>query len=793
MEGYVLKRGRKKTHNGLHSIIHLNNKDKTNKNKTKTEKKKKGIFKSIVYSVFVCIFVVMIACLGIGAGMYAAISQEIEDMNVQNLALTRSSIVYYTDSNGNSVEAETLFGEGNCIWVNSDEISKYAKVALVSIEDERFYEHNGVDLKRTAGAVLGYVKEKLGMGVATYGGSTITQQVIKNITQEKDRTPARKIKEMMRAVALEKQLSKDEILTMYLNIVFFGNNSYGIEAAANMYFDKSAADLTLSEAALIVGITNRPTYYDPLANPENALARRNVILKKMYELGKISEEGYNEASEADIGLSGTHEAYKSKIYSYFVDTLINEVIRDLQTEKGYAEDFAKQLIFGGGLKIYSTMDYDVQNTVESVFEDSSNFSGGAKNAQSAMVIIDPKTGAIKGIVGGKGEKVDSRGLNRATQTKRQPGSSIKPLSVYTPAIEKGIVSPSTKIVDEPIKIGEWEPKNSYSGFKGSMTIKKAVEISSNIPAIKVLQQVGLNTSFDYVKNKFHLSTIVDADKDLSPLALGGLTEGVTVKEMASAYAVFANDGYYIPAYTYTKVLDSANRVLLEHDPEKEKEKVIESSTAYIMSDMLYGVVNGSNGTGKRAKLSNAPTYGKTGTTNNNYDKWFVGYTSNYVGAVWFGFDTQTSISKAGISETIAVRLWQKVMEPIHENITSEEIRTSDEMVTAYVCTSTGLLASSSCNGINTYFVKGSEPKKYCNGEHTTINSEETPSISPGNNESENRPSSGDNVETGDFLPVDGNSDDAGGEDINKPDNNTHQTIPMGDDNENVGDNVISLD
>ncbi|MDY3928421.1 MAG: PBP1A family penicillin-binding protein, partial [Clostridia bacterium] len=694
MEGCALRRGRKKTHGGFGNIIQHENKQ--TKKKVKAGKKSRGIFKSIVYSVFVCIFVFMIACLGIGAGMYAAITQEIEDMNVENLALTRSSKVYYTDKDGNSREAATLFGDGNCIWVNSDKISQYAKDAIVSIEDERFYNHNGVDLKRTAGAVVSYALEKIGKGRATYGGSTITQQVVKNITQEKSRTATRKIKEMMRAVALEKQLSKDEILTIYLNIVFFGNNSYGIEAASNMYFNKNAEDLTLSEAALIAGITNRPSYYDPIAHPDYAIERRNVILKKMYDLGRINEEQYNEASASDIGLSGTHKAYKSKIYSYFVDTVINEVIRDLQKEKGYTEDFTKQLVFGSGLKIYTTMDYDIQKTVESVFEDSSNFRGGAKNAQSAMVIIDPKTGEIKGIVGGKGEKVDSRGLNRATQSTRQPGSSIKPLSVYTPAIEKGVVSPSTKVVDEPITIGEWEPKNAYKGFKGSMTVKKAVEISANIPAIKVLQKVGLNTSYDYAKNKFHLSTIVDADKDLSPLALGGLTNGVTVKDMAAAYAVFANDGYYIPPHTYTKVLDSANRVLLEHDSEKEKERVIKSSTAYVMSDILYNVVNGSGGTGKLAKLSSAPTYGKTGTTNNDYDKWFVGYTSNYVGAVWFGFDTQASIRKAGITENISARLWNKVMEPIHSKIASAEIQPSEDLVQAYVCTSSGLLASSSC-------------------------------------------------------------------------------------------------
>lgn len=742
----ILRRGRKRQKNQFD--ISLKNKNRTTKN---SKNKNKGIFKRVVYSVFVCIFVVMMACVGIGAGMYAAISQEISQMNIQDIELSRSSIVYYTDDDGNSREAATLFNDGNCIWIESNEIAPIMKEAIVCIEDERFYEHNGVDIKRTGGAVIGYVLEKIGLGNKSYGGSTITQQTIKNITNEKDRTVLRKVKEMMRAVAIEKQLSKDEILTLYLNVVFFANNCYGIEAASNMYFDKPASELNIEEAALIAGITQRPSYYDPLKNPENAKTKRNTVLSKMYELGKITQEEYEKAIEKDLGLRGDHRQGKNRVYSYFVDTVISEVIKDLQLQKGYTESFATQQVFGGGLKIYTTMDYDVQSYMEEVFENNSNFPSGAKGAQASMIVLDPKTGGIKGVVGGKGEKLDSRGLNRATQTTRQPGSSIKPLSVYTPAIEKGIINPSTILYDEPIDINGWTPKNSYTGFKGSMTVKKAVEISANIPAVKVLQKVGVGTSFDYVKDKFKLSTIENADRDLSPLALGGLTNGVTVKDMAAAYQAFANDGYYCKPHSYTKVLDEENRVLLEYNERELPERAIESATAYIMSDILYGVVNGPSGTGRIARLDNVTTYGKTGTTNNNYDKWFVGYTPYYVGAVWFGFDQQKSLSSAGVYENISARLWNKVMQKVHDGLPDKQIQLADNLIQAHVCTQSGELAADTCEGVMEYFIKGMEPKKYCSGEHAPV-SPTPPRIIDANQNSNTDLS---NVQAGDFIPMEG--------------------------------------
>ena len=712
-----MKRGRKHQRSGL----------QRRDNRVKTQKKKSGNkpFKRIVYFLFVCLFILLIACIGVGAGMYAAIVQEIDDMNMQELALSRSSIVYCTDENGNAIEVDILANDENCIWVESEEISQNMKDAIVAIEDERFYRHGGIDIKRTAGAVLGYIREKLGGPVASYGGSTITQQVVKNITAEKDRTATRKIKEMMRAVALEKQLSKDEILTVYLNVIYLSNNCYGVETASNRYFGKSASGLELTEAALIAGITQRPSYYNPLKNPENALEKRNTVLLKMYETGKISKEVYEEATEKDLGLHETSANSQQNIYSYFVDAVIDDVIADLQKEKGYTETFATQQVFSGGLKIYTTMDKDIQNIMEDIFENSGNFPSGAKNAQAAMVIVDPNNGEIKGMIGGKGAKTDSRGWNRATHMRRQPGSSIKPLSVYAPAIDKKELTPASILVDEPITIKNWSPKNSYSGFKGSMTVKRAIEISANIPAIKALQKIGIDTSYNYIKNKFHIN-IVDADKDLSPLALGGLTKGVTLKEMAGAYQTFANGGYYYTPHTYTKVLDSKNRVLLE--AKVEKTQAIGADTSYIMSQMLYGVVNSSSGTGKAAKMNNGiSVYGKTGTTNNDYDKWFVGYTPYYVGAVWFGFDQQKSIRDVGIRNNISAQLWRMTMEKVHEGFASSEIEVPDNMVEAYVCTSSGLLASSHCNGKTEYFLDGTQPKKYCSSKHNqTVGEAEAP-------------------------------------------------------------------
>ncbi len=703
---------------------------KTTKRAASKTKKDLSLFWARARAALIILLCVgLVVVLGVGAGMYAAISKEIDEMDFDGITYNFSSTVFANDKDGNSVAVEYLHGDGNREWIDSEKIPQVAKDAAIAIEDERFLKHRGVDLKRTAGAVVGWIGAKVTGKSPSYGGSTITQQVIKNITNEKDRTVTRKVKEMMRALAFEKRFTKDEILTMYLNIVYFGNNCYGIESSSKMYFSKNAIDLSLTEAAMIVGITQAPSRFDPFRHPEDTIKKRNTVISKMYELGKISKEEYDQAINSDLGVNSKYRALNSKVYSYFVDQVINDVISDLQTEKGYSETFASQQVFGGGLKIYSTMDEGIQSAIESIYTNKANFAGASKGMQSAMVIIDPATGQIKGMAGGIGEKAESRGLNRATQSRRQAGSSIKPLSVYSPALETGKITAATIVTDEPITIGEWSPKNSYTGFKGDMSIRKAIEISANIPAVKVLRSSGLENSYNFMTNKYHFTSLVESDKNLSALGLGGLTKGVSTEEMAAAYAVFANKGVYITPHTYTKVLDSTGKVLLEKKPEDTR--VLSEANAFIMSSFLREVVNGSAGTGRSARLSGMTTYGKTGTSNDSKDKWFVGYTPYYVGAVWCGYDK----NNGSVSSSVPNGVWKKVMQKVHEGLEDKSVEQPASVTAVSVCQKTGKLSSEGCPyGKIEYFAKGTLPSKYCgnkgHNESSEIDASPSPDVSP---------------------------------------------------------------
>ncbi len=512
---------------------------------------------------------------------------------------------------------------------------------------------------------------------------------------------------------------------MYLNIVYFANGCYGIEAASQKYYDIPASELSLPQAAAIVGITQTPSRFDPLAHPENTIEKRNIVLGKMLELGYISQQEHDEAVASDLDIKEGGGDESSSMTSYFIDQLVNDVSNDLQVQKGYSSSFAMQQIQNGGLKIYATIDPDVQDKMEAVFEDTSNFPDASEAAQAAMIVVDPQNGQIKGLVGGMGEKTDIRGWNRATQMKRQPGSSIKPLSVYAPAIEEGINEDNERFTEATILNDEertfttadnkeWSPKNSYSGYKGEMTAKEAVERSANVPAASVLEDYldGSGTSFRYMQTNFHFTSLDDADNDYSPMSLGGLTNGVSPKEMAAAYAAFANGGKYNGAYTYTRVEDSYGNVILENKPSSTQ--AIKPSTAYIISDMLAEVVNGDNGTGTGAAIDGQHVYGKTGTTNDDYDKWFVGYTPYYVAAAWYGFDTPSSIREAGVSGNPAVTAWQMVMEDIHEGLSDKEIEAPSNVVSAHICTSTGLLARTRCPDSVMYFeTDNPAPSDYC--------------------------------------------------------------------------------
>ena len=758
--------------------------------KKKVYKKKKRSLAGLKAISVILLFICIVVILGVGAGMYAAVSKEIDAMDFDSVAYNFSSTIFADDTKGNSHEVAHLHSDGNREWIDSDKIPDIAKEAAVSIEDERFYKHNGIDLKRSFGATLGWVWSKITHKPIGYGGSTITQQVIKNITNEKDKTATRKIKEMMRAVALEKRFTKDEIITVYLNIVYFGNQCYGIESASKVYFSKSASDLTIPQAAMIVGITQAPSRYNPFKNPEDSLRKRNTVLKKMYKLGKITEEEYNTYSASDLGVNSRYVSPSSSIYSYFVDQVINDVVADLQAEKGYSKEFATQQILGGGLKIYTTMNYDIQSAIESIYTDTSNFPGASGGTQSAMVIIDPYTGEIKGMAGGIGRKTESRGLNRATQSTRQPGSSIKPLSVYSPALETGKITAASIITDSPVTIGDWSPKNSYSGFKGDITVRKAIEISANIPAVKTLRSVGLDTSYNFMTKKYNFSSIIPDDKNYSPLSLGGLTKGVSVKEMAAAYAVFVNKGVYITPHTYTKVLDSTGKVLLEFTPKSSR--VLSEANAFIMTSFLYEVVNGSAGTGRGAKLANMPSYGKTGTSNSNHDKWFVGFTPYYVGAVWYGYDNKPQ----GVSTNASVSIWKKVMTKVHENLSAKEIPIPNNVTTASICQRTGKLASPGCKYAHKeYFVKGTVPSKYCNnsaGNYTNFANESEESVDLENSAAGNEENTNTETNGGNSINLDGNdtSENTAPTPSNNDTSSSEKTNPA---QNGSGTDIITLD
>lgn len=688
------------------SVAPVTRKNKRKKKLSEAQIAKRKKIRRIILAI---VLVGVVVLSGMFVGMYAAVSREIKEMNIEGLALNYTSTIYYYDEHGNEVEYGPLNSDNNCIWVESSEIAPTFKDAIVSIEDERFYKHNGVDLKRTVGATVKFVLAKVGIGESSYGGSTITQQVIKNITSDKDFKATRKIKEIMRAIALENQLSKDEILTLYCNVAYFGNGCNGVEAASRKYYNKSAIDLNVQEAASIAGITQYPSYYDPLANPENNIEKRDVVLSKMHELGKITTEDYEKAVKAPLGIDEGNVRTQGAATSYFEDQLVNDLIKDLMERKNYTEEFATSQVYNGGLKIYATFDPEIQSIMESVFENQT-----LGNCQAAMVVLDPYTGEIKGIIGGLGPKTDVRGFNRATQAVRQPGSSIKPLSVYAPAVDLGKVTEADIIKDEEITIGsdDWKPKNAYSGFKGNMTVKEAVARSANIPAVKVLDEVGLSNSFGYLKNKFHISTIVDEDKNYSSLALGGLTKGVTVEDMAAAYGVFVNSGKYITPYTYTKVVDSKGDVILENYVNETQ--AISESAAYIMADLLSGPTTMSMGTATGAQVSSGmPTYGKTGTTDDDFDKWFVGFTPYYVGAVWYGFDTPSSLRSAGIASNPCVSSWKKVFDKISASMEYKTLKKPSSVKEAYFCSITGNTPSSICQSIKGYFVSGTQPRQQC--------------------------------------------------------------------------------
>ena len=464
----------------------------------------------------------------------------------------------------------------------------------------------------------------------TEGASTITQQLNKNLTGEKEVKPTRKIKEIIRAVNLEKKLSKEQILELYMNTIYLGQGCYGVGSAADFYFGEKVSELTLAQCAAIAGITQYPARFDPIVHPENNKEKQEIILGKMLELGYIDEQTYNDAVAEQLVFVG-HNSESSSRQSYFVDQVISDVLTDLREKKGYTETVAAKMLYSGGLKIYSTLDPTVQGVMDKVFSDPASFQKAPSgiNPEAAMVVIQPESGEIKGVVGGRGEKNASRTLNRATQSYRQPGSAIKPIAVYAPAVENNLITPATIYYDKPITYGNWSPRNYYAGFKGPVSISYAIEQSINTVAVQIMERIGASVACGFMQNNLGISSIKNSDINLAT-ALGGLSNGISPLEITAAYVPFANRGIYTKPVTYTKVLDGNGKLLLEN--KKQSHKAMSEQTAAIMASML------------RALWITAPALrqiqlgvcngGKTGTTDNDVDRWFVGFTPYYVAAVW---------------------------------------------------------------------------------------------------------------------------------------------------------------
>ena len=642
-------------------------------------------------------------------------------MNNQN----QTSFLYADDKDGNQIELLRLHGEENRIWVDLDNIPQNLQDAFVALEDKRFYQHHGVDWKRTIGVTVRQNGQ---------GGSTITQQLIKNITGNTEKTYVRKYNEILTALNLEKNYEKDQILEAYLNTLYLGKGCYGVETAAETYFGKSVDELNIAECAVIASITQKPYTNDPISHPENNRKRQIYCLDCMLAEKKITQEEYDEAVAYDLVLT-TDEDYipseeelkreeernqahqNSEYQSFYIDYVISDVINGLQEKLGCSHSEATAMIYGGGLRIYTAVDLEVQEKLESVYVKKTNWLD--KKAQSAMTIMDYE-GRVVAIVGQAGEKTGNRVLNRASDSPRPPGSTIKPLSAYAPAIEEGEIYWSTTIKDSAIRYnGKTWPKN-YSGNYGSgsyVTVQNALARSLNtVPARICVNMLGVEKSYEYVTKKFHISTLIDGkDNNPAPLVVGSMTYGMTSLEMTAAYAAFGNGGYYYTPYSYYYVEDATGKVILDNR-NNESEQIISSGTADVMRHMMETVTTASYGTGYHYKVSGFDTFAKTGTTDDNKDKWMVGGTPYYVAAVWYGYDTPKTIYTSG---NPAGTIYKTVMDKVHSDLDAKDFEDGDEVVKKYYCTHTGKLASSSCSSTAAGWFKKDDLPGYCSGHYAS--------------------------------------------------------------------------
>lgn len=708
---------------------------KTSKSvKRKPLKERKGLLAFLAVC-FTFLMIGVICCSYVLHNVIKTVNGEsLIDLDFYRQNQDQTTIIYAYDESGSPVEFVRVHGSENRVWVESENMSEWLGKAFVALEDKRFEKHSGVDWIRTIGGVA---KSRF-----QQGGSTITQQLIKNLTGENGRTINRKYNEILSALNLEKHYDKPTILEAYLNTIYLGEGCYGVKTAAEKYFGKDVKDLNLAECACIAAITQSPGIYDPLMYPINEKAsekqsmslkdRQVMCLKMMLEQGIITNEQCNEAVNYELVFTNSEDyvpaeitvnkelAGEDEIWSYYIDYVISSVIKDLKAA-GYSNYEATRMLYSGGLRIYSAVDLKIQDIVEDVYENRKNFPTEAvkdpKDASQSAITIMDYSGRVVAICGGAGEKTENRSNNRAVSAVRQPGSSIKPLTIYAPAIEENFITWSSKIKNYGIMWdGELWPQN-YGGDKGSpnsyVTAQYALSISYNTVPAQILMMMGFEKSFGFVTDNFHITTLSDQDRySPSPLATGGTSGGTTTLEMAAAFATFGNGGKYYKPYCYYEVTDSSGEnIILKSNPEPEQ--VISPETSYVMNQLLRTVFTGSAGTARGYGVKGFTTFGKTGTTTDNFDRWCVAGTPYYVAAVWFGYDYNKQIMASG---SPAGRIFKTIMDRVHEGLAEKSFdQFSDKVVQRNYCTRTGLLASSSCPSTAVGWYKMSNLPATCAG------------------------------------------------------------------------------
>ena len=638
---------------------------KSQHKKTTTKKHSRKSMNSFVFHLTqICVLCIVLGAIGLF--FVAGYPQKVFSLylEAQTVARESSASDFQTgqvgevyDSDGNRIAL--LQNDKNIIYLTSDQIPELVKQAFVSIEDKRFYKHHGSD----PFAIVRAVTSLLGKGRITQGGSTITQQLVRNIYLTHSIRWERKVEEIFIAHAMEREYSKDELLEFYINNIYFSNGCYGIEAASQKYFSRSVSDLDLSETAFLCAIPNNPSIYDPLTHADKTIERRNLILQNMLDDGIINEQQYTDAVNEKITLNPYSPSYtRTWAHTYIYEC----ATRALMGVTGKDYDTCHDMLYNNGYKVYTSIDMEaqelLQTTVDTELEDyNTRNNNGSYALQASAVTIDNTTGLVTAIVGGRSQDDVSADYNRAYLSFRQPGSSIKPLIVYTPALERGYTASST-VVDSKEPDG---PSNAGS-YSGAISLRTAVEQSKNTVAYKLFRELTPEVGLQYLLN-MNFSSIQDSDYVLSA-ALGGLSKGASCLEMTSAYATLENEGVFRQPTCVTLITDSKGNVVVR--PETEEKQVYQSSAAHEMTNILEGVLT--RGTAHGKALTNMPCAGKTGTTNDHIDGWFVGYTAYYTTGVWVGFDSPRSTHSLS-GATYPLDIWYNYMTELHKDRSSRNL------------------------------------------------------------------------------------------------------------------------